>query len=298
MQLDKTRIVVRERTQVELMDLSLHVLRTYGARLLPAALVGILPLAIINHLLIGWMASPEFYDYGSSFIPFRYLWNMSFLVFLEAPLGTIFASMYLGLAVFEERPSWKEVFRGVGQTAGQVFVCLVLIRGPLAAWLLMGIGWEEPDFTPGEFFLMLLAGFMGFLRGLRTFLPEIILLERHSWFARNPHAQTLSRRMTVLHSTINTPLFPRWLIIAVMSVILTGAIAHGLLFLSGIFLHDWRWSYWMVVVGLPLSMWLVALYVAVVRFLSYLDVRIRNEGWEVELRLRAEASRFLSKVTG
>jgi hypothetical protein len=34
----------------------------------------------------------------------------------------------------------------------------------------------------------------------------------------------------------------------------------------------------------------------VVRFLSYLDTRIRNEGWEVELLLRAEASRFQPKV--
>ena len=42
----------------------------------------------------------------------------------------------------------------------------------------------------------------------------------------------------------------------------------------------------------PLSLWLVAGFLAVVRFLSYLDIRIRQEGWAVELRIRAEATRL------
>jgi hypothetical protein len=42
----------------------------------------------------------------------------------------------------------------------------------------------------------------------------------------------------------------------------------------------------------PISLWIVAGIMAVVRFLSYLDIRIRQEGWAVELRMRAEAIRF------
>jgi hypothetical protein len=34
---------------------------------------------------------------------------------------------------------------------------------------------------------------------------------------------------------------------------------------------------------------------AVFRFLNYLDSRIRLEGWEIELRLRAEAERLTAK---
>jgi hypothetical protein len=53
----------------------------------------------------------------------------------------------------------------------------------------------------------------------------------------------------------------------------------------------------MIYVCVPLAMWIVAGYFCVVRFLSYLDLRIRREGWEVELRMRAEAAR-LTRQTG
>lgn len=33
-------------------------------------------------------------------------------------------------------------------------------------------------------------------------------------------------------------------------------------------------------------------FIAVFRFITYLDCRIRREGWDVELKLRAEASHF------
>ncbi|MEX0977827.1 MAG: hypothetical protein WDZ48_03190, partial [Pirellulales bacterium] len=42
------------------------------------------------------------------------------------------------------------------------------------------------------------------------------------------------------------------------------------------------------VVSLQCVLWIVAAYFAVARFLAYLDQRIRGEGWEVELFLRAQ----------
>jgi hypothetical protein len=47
---------------------------------------------------------------------------------------------------------------------------------------------------------------------------------------------------------------------------------------------------------MQLAFWIVAVYFAVVRFLSYLDGRIRNEGWEVELLLRAQRGRLTRPV--
>jgi hypothetical protein len=38
-------------------------------------------------------------------------------------------------------------------------------------------------------------------------------------------------------------------------------------------------------------------YFTVARFLGYLDLRIRNEGWEVELMMRAEATRMSRQLT-
>jgi hypothetical protein len=46
----------------------------------------------------------------------------------------------------------------------------------------------------------------------------------------------------------------------------------------------------------PLLLWLVAAYFSVVRFLAYLDLRIKHEGWEVELLMRAEGLRLAGKA--
>jgi hypothetical protein len=45
----------------------------------------------------------------------------------------------------------------------------------------------------------------------------------------------------------------------------------------------------MLEVVYPASLWIAAVYFAIVNYLSYLDLRIRREGWEVELKLRAAA---------
>jgi len=46
------------------------------------------------------------------------------------------------------------------------------------------------------------------------------------------------------------------------------------------------------VLALQGVLWTVVVYFTVARFLSYLDQRIRNEGWEVELFLRAQRERL------
>ena len=63
----------------------------------------------------------------------------------------------------------------------------------------------------------------------------------------------------------------------------------------GMLLFDWEWGPVMLHLCFPVTLWLVAGYFAVVRFMCYLDLRIRREGWEVELIMRA-ASTSLTKV--
>ena len=50
---------------------------------------------------------------------------------------------------------------------------------------------------------------------------------------------------------------------------------------------------WNIVISIAL--WLVIGYFTIVRFLSYLDLRIRREGWELELSMRAEADRLTNE---
>lgn len=184
--------------------------------------------------------------------------------------------------------AWREFRRAWPQ----VFVCLVLIRGPAAAWFLLFLTRDEGVFTTYEGILILVAGFVALVRAIRPFMTEIVMLEHNPWTARSSQAMTLSRRLNLLHASVNSNLFPRWLATAVVTVVLTGALAHGLLAVSGYFGGSWRWGPVLVNVGIPAAMWVVVMYVTIVRFLSYLDVRIRNEGWEVELQLKAEAARL------
>ena len=43
---------------------------------------------------------------------------------------------------------------------------------------------------------------------------------------------------------------------------------------------------------LQVSYWLVIVFLTIFRFISYLDCRIRREGWDVELKLRSLADMY------
>ena len=72
---------------------------------------------------------------------------------------------------------------------------------------------------------------------------------------------------------------------------------NGTVYLRGMLTEHWDFDRAMYTVGFQLSVWIVATYFAIVRFLSYLDLRIRNEGWEVELLMRAEGARLSRQLT-
>ena len=134
MQLDRTRIVVRERSVLDTLDLALHVLRAYLAPLLVTMALGAVPLMVVNHLLIGWMLPDTDNPLD---VPVRYLWHMTVLLFLEAPLASVFATQYLGQAVFLDRPRLRQVVRDVLKRSPQIVWCQILVRGAGAAWLLL-----------------------------------------------------------------------------------------------------------------------------------------------------------------
>ena len=57
-----------------------------------SGVLAIVPLALINYALIGWMVPAE---YDGDSLGFRYLWNMTVLIFLEAPLASIMREVAL-----------------------------------------------------------------------------------------------------------------------------------------------------------------------------------------------------------
>lgn len=295
MQLDKTRIAVRERSLLDTMDLSLHVLRAYWRPLVVTMMMGVLPLMLLDYLTLRWMAQST--DYFWDF-PARYVWHITVLVFIQAPLGAIFATSYLGQAVFLKQPSIRRVFSDVIKLMPRIAWTQILVRGVLPAWLLvLAIERDsEFNFALEGFLLFLIAAFSGTLRAFRPFMNEIVLLERNPLTSTNRKVMTVGRRSSALHTASSADLVFRWVGSAAIGCLLSLSVYGTFIFLSGVFLNDWQHGPILLELCLPLSLWIVAGYFTVFRFLSYLDLRIRQEGWEVELRLRAEASRMQTSL--
>lgn len=316
MQLDNTRIAVRERTLPEILDLALHVMREYFQPWLITTLWVVVPLALLNYALIGWMASPDYVSYVDGEWPARFLWNMTLLIYLEAPLVSSLSVAYLGPAVFLERKTFRQVLADSLSRLPQLVVVQLLIRGVLWAWLLLllvNLRYRY-EFNIGiEGLLMpLLVLYASIFRMVRPYISEIVLLERLPWRARTAADVTLGKRSKSLHSPYASDLFVRFILVNMLGmflcvalflstyVVLSFLLEAGDLTVSDVFLRllqgqfDLRWYH--AQFAYPAILWLIAGYFSVVRFLDYLDLRIRHEGWEVELLMRAEALRLAGKT--
>jgi hypothetical protein len=293
-QLDRTRIAVHERGVLDTMDLALRLVRVYAWPLIVLLMLGAVPFAFLNHVLIDWMLK---WDAGEAYLEEslsvgRYMWVMIVLVIIEAPLGTALVTAYLGRVVFLEHPRLPDLIRDVFATGGPLIWCHVLARGVLLALFLVSIIDRREPFSAAEFWLIVLLIAVCFRRGFRPFINEIVLLERSPLRSEDPNNITIGKRNALLHGPSGGDLLIRWVVLALFNSAALLFLFGTLVCLQGIFLDDWTPGRWFFVAGFALSLWLVAGYTAVVRFLNYLDLRIRQEGWEVELRMRAEASRL------
>jgi len=92
MQLDRTFIGIRQRSTLEVWDLTLLVVRRHFKALLFLSVVGALPWLILNHLLTMWMVTEDyFFDHLLWFF-----WVNACLVILQAQVGTFLITHYLG----------------------------------------------------------------------------------------------------------------------------------------------------------------------------------------------------------
>jgi len=318
MQLDSTRIAVRERSLPEVLDLALHVTREFAGPWLLCSLLGVVPLAAINYALIGWMTD---LDYDTDFPGVRFTWNMTLLIFIEAPLASVFVTAFLGPAVFMEQRTIRQVIGDVfrirrarlddTRPVVNLFLCQLILRGILPAWLLY-LTVDRYQFSPFQegFLIPAIACYSMAMRAFRPYINEIVLLEKNPLTSQDPQRITIGKRSSHLHGPSSGDLFVRWIVSAMISLllmVLALITAHLLLgLLLGILpfeydpvaeeITEWNVTWLQLQVVWPACLWLVASYFSVVRFLSYLDLRIRHEGWEVELLMRAEALRMAAKV--
>ncbi|MEM0925164.1 MAG: hypothetical protein AAGJ83_03930 [Planctomycetota bacterium] len=296
MQLDQTHVAVRIRTLTEIGDLALVVINRYPGAIALTFFLGAIPWIICNAALLSWIPIQEatfgLDDSEAVWQLLRYGLAMSMLVFLQTPAAGVITTIYLGQAVFEEKPSWRSACRVAWQQFGRWFYCLVVRRIVLLPMLIIGWRYMQPYDSGFDLTLMIVIGlFAMVLRANRPFLPEMILLERCPLRTKQPHEISLARRSKALHRVAGGDISGRWVGVSVTLFVIFNGLFYSLIWGTGIATGYWKPGLFAMIVWFPLALWTVAGISVVVRMMSYLDARIRLEGWDVELAVRAEVLR-------
>ncbi|HEY1064481.1 MAG TPA: hypothetical protein VGE52_00165, partial [Pirellulales bacterium] len=182
MQLDETRVVVRERSQLELLDLALRVVVQNLPALIFALALGAIPCALFNE----WFFSQVPIRYANS-LPsdpqgqaeaagygIGYIFVLAVVVTLEAPIATMFVTLYLGQFMFAPKPRWSRVWADAWHALPQMLV----IRGLPLALPALALLFPPAGRGAGVVFFSIPA----LLLGLGApYANEIVLLERNSW---------------------------------------------------------------------------------------------------------------------
>lgn len=273
MNLDDLSVAVRERTLPEIYDLALVLARRHAGRLLLLALAGAAPFVALDALLL---AGAEGGD-GTA------LTWLAVLLATQAPIATAPLAAYLGEAMFSRAPTVRGALATARGRLGALLV-LALHRGaflalPVALAAAVGHAWIGLVFA---FLLM--------------FYPlhavEVVLLERQPLgpSLRRAHQLMGSWRSDAIgHLAVGALVVVLGVVVAAVS----GALLIDLLFTGAVDLDAWpRWfdparSWLPLLLPWPFIAWL-----AVARFLAYIDLRTRREGWEIEIELRRAGRRL------
>ena len=281
MQFDRTRIAIRERDLPDLLDLALHMVRAQPLSLAVASLLGIAPLALLNYWLLSDLTFVEEEDYA------WYAFRMVTLVLFEAPLAAVPVTLLLGQAMFSERFSVARIVRQAIVSLPQLCIYQLLIRG---LFMPQALFWEsfnrEITALMWVYFIIWFVPFTYW-----PYLNEVILLERNPLRTKK-HNRSTWKRSRDIHKGYYGDLFARLVASMVIAAALGTALWLALWYARGIFAETSDFDRTMYTIYLPVALWIVAAFFSVVRFLCYLDLRIRREGWEVELMLWAEADRL------
>lgn len=246
---DRTLIQIRERSFLDILDLSLMVVRRWPAMIGLAALSGVLPFAIFDLWI--FTASPDLS--GVWWVP---------LLILESPWATAPLTLVLGGLLFGERPRPSRIARRFLTALPTMILTQFLVRGLL---------------LPTVAFSLLIPGRLAFLN-------EVVLLERSSGFRpiRRCSNLCIRRERDLIGQSLALFLFS--IAFIVCFTVGTGIIGSGLIGGERTW-SDERFTGFLDL-RVQFSLWLTIAFSGIVRFLAYIDQRIRLEGWAVELALR------------
>lgn len=285
---------------LELFDLSLQVLkRHWWALVLTSAVFGG-PLLLLDLWATAWMLNAdtlltvEQLEDPLTWMRWRHAWHLTTLFVLQFPLISLPTTVFLGNRIFHQAIPLRKLLRQLGTIAGRWLLILGVVRLGLAGLVLELFVDREQAFDPLiEFWFFVFAfGLVLFTRGLRPFAPEILGLELCPLRAESTKVINYRVRSRALHRYTSSENLPRFLGATCYGTLLVCMLIGAQMFVLGASTGQWSWNAWFDYAGLALSLWAVGIFVSVFRFLSYLDNRIRLEGWEIELRLKAEGARL------
>jgi hypothetical protein len=257
--IEDVQLSIRQRSLLECLDLTFLFCGRHWVGLLGAAAAGILPLAAFNWWVVNIR---DMNAYGA------YLW-----LTLQLPWATIPITLYLGQTTFSRRLSFRRMLLDGVRAIPGLLLFQLIVRG-----ICLSSGVLAPFVFVGMFYL-----------------NEIILLEKPSIWRIWNRRVAMNKRILTRIVTIR---------ILDVTILCGGTYVLREMFRAVSSIWDDRFdSLWMMFAGedsMPfildrqtyLAFWIVVVFLTVFRFVTYLDGRIRRDGWDVELKLRAQAVLF------
>lgn len=274
MQLDRTRIAIRERSYLEIMDLALQVIRRHFIAWFVLAALGGTAAIALNMWIFPAEELAEVYGEEAWVTLWGYTIVAGFLTMFEMPLVAAPLTLFLGQALFVERPRAGTIAVDGLKSLPQLIFLQVIGRALVSVFCLTAV--------------------LPYI--MWPYLSEVVLLERNPLFGRKRQVPTTLSRSGHLHSRNVGELTGRWLAALAIGALLVPAIWLGLWIGVSLATGVRAISVWQAVLLVHVALWIVISYFVVVRFLSYLDLRIRTEGWEIELAMRAEGGRLARQL--
>jgi hypothetical protein len=247
--LDQTLIQIRERSFPDLLDLALVVVRNRPKTIGLAALAGVAPFAALN----AWLTLDRDFPFMAYLA----------LIAIEAPWATAPLTVVLGGLMFGEPPTARRVLATLLRRLPAMIAYQLVVRA-----MLVGVVVLYP-LVPARL----------------AFLDEVILLERGKF-------STVIRRSSTLCGTRGSDLFGYWIAQLFFGTLFVLCFWAGTdVIQNALTTSELTWDQpgWGDFYGwrLQIAVWIAIAFFGVARFFTYIDQRIRLEGWEVKLRLQA-----------
>ena len=277
MDIDKLTIAVRPRGVSEVIDLALSLIRRYWWRL---ALLALLSIGLVIGLSYALTMFVEHIAYR--------LFVMMLFCFTLAPLAVAPITAFLGQSMFSTEPRVRTAFGMSLGRLGSLLAFAVMRFFPTAL-----VAWYATINVPLGSVLMTLFLLIGSLFAKPHF-TEVVVLERLPFNQVWKRVRTMERthrgpQIGILAIGMGLCLALFWMFFSTIPAI-SGIITSGSIWGS----EDDLVSELLLYLSFTGTIFMTLFLLAVIRFCSYLDYRIRSEGWDIELGMRRAGRHLLT----